>query len=437
MRQLDRLTSTGRLLAALLLATVTLLAGCGEGSDTGAQNASMPASGSSGSSGGDSSLPPAVAQARSADTPVNPGLVAADNVFALNLFNVLNQGSTGNVAISPTSIAVALQITYNGAQGSTQQAMAQTLQLQALSLADVNNANAALQAALIDPDPQVQVTLANSLWMHLSDNPVLPAFTQANQTYYGAQVGDLAGAPGNVNAWVSSQTNGLITDILAPQNFATVDAIIVNAIYFKGAWSSPFDSHQTTSAPFTLADGSQGSCQMMHQLGNYPYFQGPNFQALQIPYGQTGRLSMLIVLPSAGTDLGQFVAGITADGLNAWISELQPAVGNVALPRFTSSYGVSLVAALSSLGMGVAFNSEQANFNGIAPLTYLSDVEHKTVVEVDESGTVAAGATTVIVGTTVVLTPEFSMTMDRPFFYAIRDNQTGALLFIGTLVNPT
>jgi serine protease inhibitor len=414
---------------ALLLA-VALLAGCG-GSDTAAQNSAMP------SPAGGSSIPSAVAQAQVANTPVDAGIVAADSVLALNLFNTLNQGAAGNVAISPTSIALALQIAYNGAAGSTQQAMAQTLQLQNLSLADLNAANAALQASLINPDPQVQLTLANSLWMHLAGNTVLPAFIQVNQSYYGAQIGDLAGAPANVNAWVSNETNGLITDILPGGiNYSEVAAVIVNAIYFKGAWSSPFDSSQTAAAPFMRQDGTQTSCQMMHQNGSFPYLQGANFQALRLPYGQSGHLSMFIVLPSSGTDFGTFVAGITADALNTWESGLRTEFGSVALPRFTSSYGASLVPALTSLGMGIAFMRGQADFSALAPNTYIEDVEHKTVVEVDESGTVATGATSVVVGINAVEAPTFSMTMDHPFFYAIRDDQTGVLLFIGTLMNP-
>jgi len=421
---------------SLLLLTLTVLAGCGggsgSGSETAVQNSAMPLP------AGGSATPAAVVQAQVADTPVDASLVAADNVLALNLFNQLNQGATGNVAISPISIALALQITYNGAAGTTQQAMAQTLQLQAFSVEDLNAANAALQASLINPDPKVQLTLANSLWMHLTDNTVLPAFTQVNQTYYGAQVGDLAGAPANVNAWVSTETNGLITDILpGGVNYGDVAAVIVNAIYFKGAWSSPFDSSQTAAAPFTLQNGTQTSCQMMHQNASFPYLQGANFQALRLPYGQSGHLSMFIVLPSPGTDLGTFVAGITADALNTWESGLRSEFGSVALPRFSSSYGATLVPALSALGMGIAFSSNEADFSALAPNTYIDDVEHKTVVEVDESGTVAAGATSVVVGINVVQAPAFNMTMDHPFFYAIRDDQTGVLLFIGTLMNPS
>jgi hypothetical protein len=210
-------------------------------------------------------------QAQAANTPVDPAIVTADNTFGLKLFQNLNSGATGNVAIAPISVAMALQIVYNGAAGVTQQGMAQTLQLGSLSTPDLNNDNAALQGSLMNPDPQVQLTIANSLWMHLAVDSVPAAFTQMDQTYYGATVGDLAGAPANVNNWVSTETNGLITNILPNIDYRGVIAVIANVIYFKGQWTTAFDPSQTTPAPFTLADGTQVSVQMMHQSATYGY----------------------------------------------------------------------------------------------------------------------------------------------------------------------
>ena len=314
--------------------------------------------------------------------------------------------------------------------------MMQALQLGGLTAQEINNANAALQASLINPDSQVHLTIANSLWMHLSHNPVLPSFTQTNTTYYSNTVGDLSGAPINVNAWVAHETNGLITEILPPQpaaHYASVAAIIANAIYFKGQWSRPFDTNSTASAPFTLSNGDQVPCEMMHQMGNYEYLKGSNFQAIRLPYGQ-GRLSMLIVLPNTGISLSGFIADITATTLESWIAQFKQSYGTVALPRFTSSYGTSLSTALTSLGMGVAF-SKRADFSGIAPDTYLSEVAHKAVVKVDEIGSVAAAATSVV-QVTSARTAQFTMTIDHPFFYAIRDDKTEQLLFVGALQSP-
>lgn len=427
------------------MAVGTALSGCGGGgsssaaSDAGSATASAPSSGASVSSG----PPPAVLKAQQANTAVDPQIVAADNAFGLNVLNQLTSADTGNIAISPISIAMALQIVYNGAAGTTQTAMAQTLALGTLSLAQVNDDNAALQASLINPDSNVQLTIANSLWMHLSDNPVAAAFTTADQTYYGATIGDLAGAPDNVNAWVAAQTNGLITQILPTEPagyYAQLVALIANTVYFKGQWSATFDAGQTAAAPFTLSDGSQLSAQMMHREGSYAYFQdtlaGTAFQAIRVPYG-TGRLYMLIVLPDSQTPLSSFVAGLTAATVSSWNKQFQSSGVSLSLPRFTATFGTSLNSALTQLGMGVAFCNAGASFPGISPQACIQDVEHKSVVEVDETGTVAAAATTIGVGVTAVQAPQYTMVMDHPFFYAIQDGLTGELLFVGVLMNPS
>jgi serpin B len=257
-----------------------------------------------------------------------------------------------------------------------------------------------------------------------------------DQMYYGATVGDLAGAPANVNNWVSTETDGLITSILPAANYASVVAVIANVIYFKGQWSTEFDPSQTAPAPFTLMDGTQVSVPMMHQSATYGYLQGANFQAVRIPYG-AGRFSMLAVMPDASTPLNSFVAGLTLDMLNSWEGQLQTGMGNLSMPKFTATFGASLVQPLTTLGMQAAFCSDPAvSFPGIGSVC-IQDVEHKTVVEVDESGTVAAGATTVTIVPTAVEAPLFTLTLDHPFLYAIRDDLTGELLFIGTMTNPS
>lgn len=383
-----------------------------------------------------SAAPPAVMQAQQAGTPVDPAIVAADNTFGLKLFQNLNSGAAGNKAIAPISVAMALQIVYNGAAGVTQQGMAQTLALGSLITQDLNNDNAALQGSLLNTDPQVRLTIANSLWMHPGPLAVPAAFTEVDQTYYGATVGDLAGAPANVNNWVNTETDGLITSILPNGNYASVIAIIANVIYFKGQWSTQFDPSLTAAAPFTLTDGTQVSVPMMHQSATYGYLQGANFQAVRIPYG-AGRVSMLVVLPDTGISLSSFVASLTPDMLNEWEGQLQDGMGTLSMPKFTATWGASLVQPLTTLGMQAAFCSDpQASFPGIG-LVCIQDVEHKTVVEVDESGTVAAGATTVTLTPTAVPRPLFTLTLDHPFLYAIRDDKTGELLFIGTMVDPS
>jgi len=411
------------------------MAGCG-GGGAGSTAASAPTPTPS----SPSATPAAVVQAESQDTAVNPAIVAADNGFGLTLFQSLQPSAAGNIAISPLSVAVALQILYNGAAGTTQTAMAQTLELGALSVSALNAGNAALQASLLTADPLVTLIIANSLWTQ-SSSTVLPSFLQTDETYYGATLGDLSGAPANVNAWVSNATQGLITDILPAGDYSKDVAVIANALYFKAPWTTAFNTAQTANAVFTLADGTQTSVPMMHQSGGYPYLQGSNFQAVSLPYA-SGRMSMLIILPSAGLSLSSFVAGLSLDGLNTWIGALKTASGSVALPRFTATYQTQgLAGVLGTLGMSVALCpplGTRANFASLSSQPVcVSDAEHQTVVEVDEAGTVAAAATTVTIAPTVAQLSSFTINMDRPFLYAIRDDVTGELLFIGALMNPS
>jgi serpin B len=445
MRRYERIPVAGSaVLVMLAAAAATGLVACGGSSVSSAE--SPPVSPSQGSSTGDGSAtgvsvkPPAVAvavaEAEQAGTPVDPAIVAADNAFGLRLFGTLLAGSGGgNIAISPLSAALVLQILYNGAAGSTQQAMAQTLELGALGVPTLNTDNAALQASLLDPDPSVQLTIANSLWLDQGISPVLPAFTQTDSTYYGATVGDLAGAPANVNAWVDGETQGLIPTLLPAGRYQ--DAILANALYFKGRWTTAFDPADTVSALFTTSGGGQVSAELMHQTGLFAYTEGTShggkFQAARIPYGE-GRLTMLIVLPDAAADVRNFVAAITIDDVDDLIAQLQMSTISLALPRFTASYGASLVPALASMGMGIAFGPS-ADFSALAPGFLPNLLEHTTVVEVDETGTVAAAATGI--GTITIVTQPVTMTMNHPFLYAIQDDKTGELLFIGVLMNPS
>lgn len=401
----------------------------------GAAAISLAACGSGGgsSSAPATSTPSAIVQAEHEHTPVDPAIVAADNAFGLRLLQTLLPASSGkNIAISPLSAALALQILYNGAGGATQSAMSQALGLGAMSVQTLNGDNAALQASLIDVDPKVQLTVANSLWFDMSS--VLPAFTQINQTYYQAALGDIAGAPDNVNSWVDSETHGLITTLMPPGTYQ--GAIVANVLYFKGEWSSAFDPSNTVVAPFTLSNGSAVSAPLMHQTWTYPYaagtLNGSNYQALRVPYGQE-RLGMILLMPERGTDIDALLAALTIKDVSAVIAQLEPAIIHLGVPRFSASFGASLIPALSTMGMSAAGGSS-ADYSNLAPGFQLNVIEHKTVIEVDETGTVAAAATGG--GDTTSVPPTYTVTLDHPFLYAIQDQETGAILFLGVLENP-
>lgn len=402
--------------------------------------ASLMALGACSSGGGDANrapadLPRAVADAYNKNAPVDAKTVQSNGAFGFNLFSEL-QKTEGkkNVFISPVSLSLALQIVFNGAGGDTKTGMDKALSLGGAAPDAINSMNAALQASLANLNPDVNLTIANGLWFKASS--VKPDFVKVNADYYGSELGGTLGLPKTANDWVAKKTNGKIPTILPDQDYSSTVAVLVNAIYFKGAWTNKFDAAKTTDSPFTLLDGTSASVKMMQQQVETGYLKGANFQAARLPYGKDKKVSLYVFLPSAGTSLSDFLKTLTPENWSKWTSSFGSALLALKLPRFKSSYSVALKDALSTLGMGVAFDSTgKADLNGIADGAYIQFVQHKTFVEVNEEGTEAAGATGVGIGVTSV--PNLAtMTVDRPFFCAIRDDKTGAILFMGTIVNP-
>ncbi len=371
---------------------------------------------------------------------LDPRLIQANTQFGFKLFSeLLKQDSGQNVFVSPSSVAIALAMTYNGASGATQQQMAKALELQGMSLSELNRANASLKTLLENPDNGVQLTIANSLWAR-QGVPFKPTFIRHNQEFYGAQVTNLNFADPNatalINNWVKENTRGKISQIvdrLQPDDVM----FLINAIYFKGGWTKEFDRKATMSKPFFRADGSQKSQPLMSQTGSYKYYETDQFQAVSLPYGKK-RVSMYLFLPKPSSNLTTFYKTLTAENWQQWMSQFRTQPGSIQVPRFKLEYEVELKKALSALGMPIAFDANQATFGALSTVpTKIDQVKHKTFVEVNEKGTEAAAATSVgIVATAMPVNEPFKMVVDHPFFCAIRDNQTGTVLFMGSLVDP-
>ncbi|MBD2097150.1 serpin family protein [Trichocoleus sp. FACHB-591] len=368
-------------------------------------------------------------------------LVTANTTFGFKLFAQALKADAGkNVFISPSSVAIALAMTYNGAKGETQQAMAKALELQGLSLADVNRSNAALISGLQKADPAVEVAIANSLWTQKGTG-LQREFLQRNQQFYKAQITELdftqPQAPKQINNWVKQKTRSKISQIV-DQVQPNLVLLLLNAVYFKGKWSEAFDAAATVERPFTLANGTRKQHPLMTQTGEYDYYETSKFQAVSLPYGE-GRLSLYLFLPKSKSNLPSFYRDLTAANWEQWMKEFRNRPGSVQIPKFKLEYDLNLNNALKTLGMGIAFNGSKADFSGMSQADLAIDqVRHKTFVEVNEVGTEATAATSVemIVTSTQFPPTPFKLVADRPFFYAIRDNQTGSLLFMGSMVNP-
>jgi serpin B len=364
--------------------------------------------------------------------------------FAFKLYDeLLKQNTNTNVFVSPSSISLALAMTYNGAEGKTREEMARVLEIEGLSLNEVNNAFAELQRPPANADPKVQLKIANSLWARQGFT-LKPDFLERVRQHYEAKVTSLdfgsAAAPVTINSWVKQKTDNLIESIVDRINSDTV-LFLVNAIYFKGQWKTEFEKAKTKPDQFHLATGQQKEVQMMSQSGTYAYLEDQGFQAVNLPYG-TGRISMYLFLPARETTLNDFHKKLTSTDWESWMRSFKATPGDIMLPRFKVNYGVTLNDALKAMGMAEAF-SNLADFSGMAKIMqterlYISEVKHKAFAEVNEEGTKAAAVTSVGVAVTSISIPPkpFVMKVDRPFFFAIRDNTTGALLFMGSVVNP-
>ena len=379
---------------------------------------------------------------------ISPELVAANSRFGFKLFAELLKAEPGsNVFISPASVAIALAMTYNGASAATQEAMAQTLELQGMSLDEANQAYAALLQTLETADPKVQLAIANSLWAR-QDIQFNTDFLQRVKLFYDAEVTSLdftsPSSVDTINGWVNENTNGKIPTIL---DQISGDAILylINAIYFKGTWIKAFDPKLTQDSMFNLLGGSQKQVPMMMRSDAFRYLRGDGFQAVSLPYGEKdgeGRFSMYVFLPDEGSSLDALLNGLTAERWNEWMAMFGPAEGDLAMPRYRLEYEVGLNDALKALGMAVAFDPQQADFSAMVDLkpenVFISNVKHKTFVEVNEEGTEAAAVTSVEMGVTSAREEpqRFSMIVDRPFFVAIRDDQSGEVLFMGAIVAP-
>jgi serpin B len=359
------------------------------------------------------------------------------NAFGLKLLAQTRQSVPGkNVFLSPAGLAFALSMAANGAQGETLRQMMATLQLEA-GAPDLNEANQALLEQLSKLDAKIKLEIANSLWT-ARDAKINASFLAGSWQYYQAEIASVDfGNPATaqkINDWCSDHTHGKIPIMVQPPLDAN-RLILLDAIYFKGDWVVPFDKKLTRDLPFTPGNGQTVTHPRMSRTGDFEYYEDDAFQAVRLPYA--GReVGMFVFLPKKGLD--EFLQTLTMENWRQWITQLRSRKGTVELPRFKLENEYDLKGVLEALGMTAAF-TRQANFHRISdePL-YIDWVKQKTYVDVNEEGTEAAAVSGIGVMASAVRRepPPFRMVVDRPFFLAIRDNQSGAILFLGAIVDP-
>ncbi len=371
--------------------------------------------------------------------------VAANNDFAFDLYRTL-RSEDGNLFFSPYSISMAVAVASAGARGETGEQINATLHY-VLPPGQLHPVFNVLDHSLNTPEkdePSFQLNVVSSLWGQ-DQFPFLPDFLALIARNYGAGIrlvdfksdANRETARRTINDWVSQQTNQKIKDLL-PQAMLNdlTRLILVNAIYFKGEWQDPFENG-TRDALFTLPGGQQVNVPMMSRRAHAPYFRGDGFQAVALPY-KGDRVEMIVVLPEPGSFSGfeQHLDRATFEhilaGLKAYDAKLY-------LPRFHFEYSQDMKGILEEMGMPAAFDPDQADFSGIYDQKieprnlFISHIAHKAFVSVDEKGTEAAAATGLV---WEQVSMPVTLRVDRPFIFAIRDRQSGSILFVGRVLDP-
>lgn len=367
-------------------------------------------------------------------TMVEAELVESDNEFGLRLFKTLSSGEPdSNLFISPLSVAMALGMALNGANGATREAIESTLGFTGMSLAEINKSYQSLSGLLMKLDPKVTFQIANSIWYRESF-AVEQEFLDINRTYFDAEVTAMnfsaPDATHVINSWVSNKTNGKIEKIVGRIS-GDVMMYLIDAVYFKGTWTYRFDPESTEDGLFYCADGSTVLCRLMNLNTELDFFSNTLCKGVNLPYGDE-RFSMTILMPRGNTAINSLVADLTKETWDEWLAGSTEQEVSVYLPRFRVEYEKKLNDVLADLGMGIAFTGA-ADFTKInrGGGLWIDEVKQKTFVEVNEEGTEAAAVTSVsmIRGMPPILR------CDHPFLYVIRERQSGTILFIGKMMD--
>jgi serpin B len=379
-------------------------------------------------------------------TETRQELVAGMTEFAFDLYGELAD-EDDNVFVSPYSISVALGMTYAGARGGTETEMGEALHFTlpqeelhpTTNWLDLELASRGEGASGMDGGP-FRLGIANAIWGR-TGREFVPEYLDLIAENYGSglRVLDFATDPEAsrevINAWVADQTEDRIQDLL-PQGSITPDTamVLTNAIYFNAAWKLAFDPDFSSDGSFTRLSGETVTTNLMNITAEFPYASVDGSQAIELPY-DGDELSMVVILPAEGS-LEVFEAGMTGQVLSDLIAAMHTTEVMFTMPSFSFTTEYMLKDALMALGMELAFGA--ADFTGMDPYgsMVISEVVHKAFIAVSEEGTEAAAATGVIMEDTSV-SETTTMRVDRPFLFLIRDIETGSVLFLGRVGDPT
>lgn len=335
-----------------------------------------------------------------------------------------------NFMFSPFSIKMAFMLAANGAYGETREEI-----LSAFGIDDLDKYNLTAKKIIEDASAGegFELNIANSIWLNTdtADTRFSDEYKKAVSDFYAASAGEVdnSNAVKTINDWISGQTNDKIKDMLSTPDFL---AALVNAVYFKADWQSPFASEATAADDFTDKNGDAVQTDFMQQTGYFQYFESESLQAINMPY-ENSDISMYVFLPKNDIELN----AINMSDVFLYPGESERVY--IKMPKFKTEFDLELNDIMAQLGISKAFDAGAAELKDVMftdfpenENAFISSVLHKSFIEVDEKGTEAAAATTILVSTTSAVTDEpMEFIADRPFTYLIRDNANGEILFIG------
>ena len=373
-----------------------------------------------------------------------PRIAASVNEFAFDFYRNVSD-TDKNVFFSPVSIYTAFSVLYEGARGETAGQMLGVFGFEPDG-AERHAAFANMMAALNAQDPHAVLEMANALWLADWFEPYEPYFDIARKTYLATvETVDFASEnpPGvkKVNEWAAEKTRGKIQEVLYDRdvNNLTV-AVITNAVYFKGTWLVQFPKEDTQEGKFWKGEEDGIDTDFMHVRDVFDYAETGDAQILRLPY-EGDRLSMLAVLPSDKAGLEKLE--LSAGKMSEYVGMLEPQEVLVSLPKFEIKTNYDLKRGLTEMGMPYAFAANIADLSGLANLDflpgnlYVEKATHDAYVKVNEEGTEAAAVTTIVGAADSVPAPPPHFNADRPFLFAIYDEQSGLILFMGGISDPT
>ncbi|OGQ93478.1 MAG: hypothetical protein A2284_17040 [Deltaproteobacteria bacterium RIFOXYA12_FULL_61_11] len=378
-------------------------------------------------------------------------LAANNTTFALELYKSLAT-KEGSLFFSPLSLTFALAMTYAGAKGETATQMAGALRFTlppARLHAALNLLDLSLRGATVPEAGEARgfsLHFVNALWGQ-REYPFLTPFLDLLALHYGAGMhlvdfkNATEAARQAINTWVLEQTERRIEELIPPDILVqTARLVLTNAVYFYGPWEEPFEKEATVAKPFHPLQGAAYEVPMMQNTEHYQYRRGKGYQAIELPYTGEPACSMLVLVPDAGTFLA-FEADLSPKHLTSILADMRSRYLELELPKFRLAGATfSVKQQLEGLGMVLPFTTS-ADFTGMteaSPGLYIGDVLHKAFIAVDEDGTEAAAATAVIMmaGSAMPLDEKIVLHIDRPFLFLIRERTSGAILFLGRMLDP-